>query len=105
MLICEQCHDLVNLARKPRSCECGKCHGEYTDTHTVKVWGPCRVFAIDNTCLEWMLLKARVGYALATAAIYYCCDVIPEDVAPEDRRRRDREHREWVLRKTGEQEP
>lgn len=41
LLLCIECMDLVYLAMKKRSCECGQTSGMYTDKKKAVIRGPC----------------------------------------------------------------
>lgn len=56
LLFCEECAGVFNLARTPRTCDCGKCGGHYLpDGLNAEYFGPAVVFGIDNTSF----LRAR----------------------------------------------
>ena len=72
LLFCEECATVFNLARTPRTCDCGKCGGHYLpDGINAEYFGPAVVFGIDNTSF----LRARAmqevldheGYSAAGA--------------------------------------
>lgn len=72
LLFCEECATVFNLARTPRTCDCGKCGGRYLpDGINAEYFGPAVVFGIDNTSF----LRARAmqevldheGYSAAGA--------------------------------------
>ena len=50
LLFCEECSTIFNLSRTPRTCDCGKCGGQYLpDGINAEYFGPAVVFGIDNT--------------------------------------------------------
>jgi len=48
LFYCKACQDIIKLTRHKRSCACKLSTGKYTSEVGVKVYGPCRVFAIAD---------------------------------------------------------
>ena len=72
LLFCEDCASVFNLTRTPRTCDCGKCGGQYLpDGINAEYFGPAVVFGIDNT--SFLRAKAmqevldREGYSVTGA--------------------------------------
>lgn len=50
MIYCQECHDIVNLARDcPRQCLCRKSGGKYTDNLNAEYYGPAIPLGINNS--------------------------------------------------------
>ena len=73
LLFCEECASVFNLTRTPRTCDCGKCGGQYLpDGINAEYFGPAVVFGIGNT--SFLRAKAiqdvldHEGYSAAAGA-------------------------------------
>jgi hypothetical protein len=49
LIFCQECHDIVALYHKSRSCLCGKSYGQYRDEIKVMIGGSAIPLGFSNT--------------------------------------------------------
>ena len=50
LIYCPECSTIFNLSQQPRTCDCGKCGGQYLlDGLNAEYFGPAVLFGIGNT--------------------------------------------------------